>query len=301
MLDAPVALFAYRRPRQLAKVLDALRALEPAVLYVFCDGPQSADDESAVAEARALVEAVDWTDARRVYRPRNVGLNRSIEDGLNAVFAEHDRAIVIEDDVCVAPEFGRFVTACLDAYADEPSVAAVTGLRYPFAVESLGSHPYDAFFAPRFTSWGWATWRRAWAGFALDAAEAAARVDAAGLDADALPGDVGALLETARSGRLHGGWDVCCALSVAAAGQEVVWSTWNMVVNIGFTEGTHAGRRAPAWQPRWEAPPDRPLRLPPVGDTESGPRRALLELLSGRPRARTRVARRLAGYRRFVA
>jgi hypothetical protein len=71
---------------------------------------------------------------------------------------------------------------------------------------------------------------------------------------------------------------VCLALSILAARQEVVWPTWNMVINVGFESGTHGGA-APTWEPQWERPPPAPLRLPPFDGTPSEPRRALLDML----------------------
>jgi hypothetical protein len=278
MSDAPIALFAYNRPAHLAEALESLRGLSPPLLYVFCDGPRNTGEESAVAGVRALVEAIDWTDVRPVYRRQNLGLNRSIGEGLDAVFERHDRAIVIEDDVCVAPEFGAFAMACLDAYANEPRVAAITGMRYPFPLDAVGEYPYSAFFAPRFSSWGWATWRRAWQGFSRDVGEVAERVEAAGLRDHEMPGDMPEMLRALRSGRLRGGWDVCLALSILAARQEVVWPTWNMVVNVGFESGTHAGS-APAWDPQFERAPTGPLKVPPPHALLSEPRQALLKML----------------------
>jgi hypothetical protein len=57
----------------------------------------------------------------------------------------------------------------LDRYADESRVYQISG--YMFRIKNPAQP--DAFFVPLTTSWGWATWNRAWHAFDSDAAAAA--------------------------------------------------------------------------------------------------------------------------------
>lgn len=85
-----------------------------------------------MARTREVIHAVDWADVEIVERPENVGNATNVTDAVNRVFEHYDRLVVVEDDVFVHPAFGRFVTAALEHYADEPRVATVTGMRMPF-------------------------------------------------------------------------------------------------------------------------------------------------------------------------
>src|SRR5258707_13172914 len=58
---APIALFAYNRPRHLARTVTALLRDPLAAasdLHVFCDGAKSPPAEAAVREVRAFVRTI---------------------------------------------------------------------------------------------------------------------------------------------------------------------------------------------------------------------------------------------------
>ena len=81
---------------------------------------------------------------------------------------EHGRVIVLEDDIVVSPIFLNYMNAALDKYIDEPKVMQISGNMFPV------SHPEtlpETFFCRVITSWGWATWDRAWRKFEPDIKE----------------------------------------------------------------------------------------------------------------------------------
>lgn len=251
--SVPVALFAYRRHRQLAGTLEALSACPISRLYVFSDAARGGEDAADVLQVRRLLESVDWIEPVIVARDQNAGLSTSIREGLDSVFEDHETAIVIEDDVRVAPEFYDYARRALERYRAEPSVAGITGLRYPFDRAPLEDYPYDVFLSPRFSSWGWATWRERWREFDFDVGSLRRRIRAAGDFRPELAGaDLPAMIhETIVTESLTGSWDVLCATNMLLTGRGFVTPAWNMVENTGLSEGTHAAE-TPAWQLRWE-------------------------------------------------
>lgn len=268
-----MALFVYRRADGLPRTLDCLRANGVATLHVFSDGPADAAAAEGVAAVRELVRAIDWAAVSIVEQPRNIGLSASIRAGLDVVFVSHRRVIVVEDDVCVAPEFCAYATAALRAYEQEPRVAGITGLRYPFSREPLRDYPFDAFMAPRFSSWGWATWKDRWERFEFDHAVLRRRLRASsGLRARRAGADMPWMIHAAITEESMGGsWDVTCAANMLLDGQYFVTPTWNMVENSGLLEGTHQTGQAPAWTLAWESeqrPDLAALRFPPVVEDE---------------------------------
>jgi len=254
--NVPVALFVHRRDEQLPRTLACLRACGVEQLYVFSDGPGDPADADGVARVRELLDDLDWIEPVVVAHAENLGLSGSVRAGLDSLFEVHDQVIVIEDDVCVAPEFYEYARLALRHYEDVPLVAGITGLRYPFDREALQGYPYDVFLSPRFSSWGWATWKDRWREFCFDrsllcqqiGASAAFRPERAGADMPEMVNDA------VVTGSLTGSWDVVCAANMLLRGQYFITPMWNMVENTGLRDGTHF-TQAPPWRLHWE--PDR--------------------------------------------
>lgn len=265
----PVALFVYRRWAQLPRTLECLRASGIERLYVFSDGPKDAADAADVAAVRDLIASLEWIEpAAVVAHPGNVGLSGSIRAGLDWLFESHEAAIVVEDDICVAPEFYDYARLTLGHYRDAARIAGITGLRYPFDRGAFGGYAYDVFLSPRFSSWGWATWRDRWQAFTFDTSvlrgQLAARAD---LRSERAGADMPWMIERAVvEESLTGSWDVACAANMLLHDQYFVTPTWNMVENSGLTEGTHQVAGAPAWTLAWE-----PEHRPTLGDLKFAP------------------------------
>jgi hypothetical protein len=159
---APIALFAFNRPKHLEATMSALaanRLASDSDVVVFCDGPRSTADEPAVAATRQVARAATgFRSVEVVERLSNLGLASSITAGVNKLCTERGSIIVVEDDLETAPEFLHFMNAALDKYADHHSVMQVSGYRYPVRP----AVPPRPVFLPVTSCWGWGTWQRAW-------------------------------------------------------------------------------------------------------------------------------------------
>jgi hypothetical protein len=173
----PIALFIYNRPAHTRVVLESLsrcRRLDECSLKIYCDGAKRQEDAAAVSAAREV--AREWStrlDAAVVERDSNLGLARSVVNGVSELCESHGRVIVIEDDFSLSPAFLDYMLSALDRYADEPNVYQICGYMFPIR----HSPKPDAFFLPLTTTWGWATWSRAWQIFDWRPADAAALRD----------------------------------------------------------------------------------------------------------------------------
>lgn len=158
---APIALFAYRRPRHLRRTIDALLAnpeAKNATLHVFADAAKDEGTAPAVEEVRRLLRDVrGFQDVRIVERAENLGLARNITRGVSEVLDREDSVIVVEDDLVVSPFFLRFMNEALTRYRDEPRVGNISGYCYP-----LDRPVGESFFIRGSDCWGWATWRDRW-------------------------------------------------------------------------------------------------------------------------------------------
>lgn len=162
MNPAPIALFVFNRPAHTLKTLAALREnpeFAQSRVYVFADGPRNEHETVLVAEVRGAVAALGLDNLEWVASENNRGLANSIIAGVTHVCGEHGRVIVMEDDLLVSRHFLAYMNTALDRYAQEPRVMQVSGHCFPGNGygQSSGSS-----FLPQTSSWGWATWKRAW-------------------------------------------------------------------------------------------------------------------------------------------
>lgn len=155
----------YRRPSLTRQVLEALRRNPEAgasELFIFSDGPRDAEAAPAVEEVRELCQSVEgFAKVTLVAREGNWGLAQSVIAGVTQVCASHGRVIVLEDDLIVSPHFLAYMNEALERYAEAEPVMQISGHLFPVPWEGEA----DAAFLPMTTSWGWATWQRAWAAF----------------------------------------------------------------------------------------------------------------------------------------
>lgn len=160
MKFAPIALFTYARPEHTRRTVQALLANANAVnhdLIVFSDGPQSAGQQHKVSEVRAYLTKITGFRSVTIYeRDKNLGLSRSIIDGVGQVLSKYDRIIVLEDDIVTSPNFLSYMNNALDKYEKDERVISIHGYIYP--VKLLP----ETFFLRGADCWGWATWKRGW-------------------------------------------------------------------------------------------------------------------------------------------
>ena len=162
---APIILFVYNRPEHTRRTLAALAAnplAKDSDLIVYADGPKKPEHAASVAQARDVIRgAQGFRSVKLIERDANMGLANSIMTGVSEVCAARGRAIVVEDDLLVAPSFLEFLNGGLRRYENEPAVLQISGYSYPAHDKTTA----NAFFLPMVSCWGWATWSRAWLQF----------------------------------------------------------------------------------------------------------------------------------------
>ena len=161
---APIVVFAFNRLDSLRGTIESLLANTEAReshLFVFVDGPrkEKESEQEKVAKVREYVksirgfQAIDYS-----FHETNQGLGPSIIEGVSKVFSKYGEAIVLEDDLIVSSNFLSFMNQGLDKYWNESQVFSICG--YSNKVNVPTGYQADAYFCPRSSSWGWATWKR---------------------------------------------------------------------------------------------------------------------------------------------
>lgn len=167
MRYAPVVAFAYNRAD---KIINCLKSLEcnpeakETDLIIYSDGPKSNAGMEAVANTRKAIreyqKASSFSKIEVVEAPSNKGLAASIIDGVTEVLKEYGRAIIVEDDLVVAPNFLSYMNRALDYYRDNIRIGAISAYTYP--LKSLKTYDKDVYIMHKGDCWGWATWDDRW-------------------------------------------------------------------------------------------------------------------------------------------
>lgn len=233
-MPAPIALFAYNRPEHLRHVLQSLAVNAEAAateLYVFSDGARDAASAPKVAEVRSIIAAAQgFLKIIQVLRESNLGLARSIIDGVGHVCEAHGEVIVVEDDLIVSPHFLCYMNAALRLYEHDERVVGIHGYVYPVATALP-----ETFFLRGADCWGWATWQRGWKTFDADGAKLLAELErrdlAKAFDLDGAYAYTGMLRD--QISRRNDSWAIRWHASAFLADKLTLYPGRSLVENIG--------------------------------------------------------------------
>ena len=163
---APIVVFAFNRLEPLKRCVASLLQNSEAAesdLIVYVDGPRATKEGEAekVEAVREYVKTITgFKSVTYHFSDVNKKLGPSIIAGVTEVMNHYGRAIVIEDDLVASKNMLAFVNQGLKQYERVQEVFSISA--YTNIVKIPKGYPYDAYFCPRSTSWGWATWKDRW-------------------------------------------------------------------------------------------------------------------------------------------
>ena len=166
---APIVLFVYNRPWHTEQTLCALAENELAkdsTLYIYADGPKknsSQEELNKIKETRAVLRKKNWCkEIHIIESEKNKGLANSVIKGVTEVVNDYGKIIVLEDDLITSKGFLNYMNNGLARFQDRQEVMQISGHCFP--IDNISKNN-TSFFVPLSTSWGWATWKRAWGKF----------------------------------------------------------------------------------------------------------------------------------------
>ena len=166
---SPIVIFVYRRLHHTRLTIESLLQCEESIhseLYIFSDAPKSRKDDDDVIKVRNYIKTIrGFKRIFIIYRESNFGLAKNIILGLNGIFKEHEKAIILEDDIVVSRYFLKFMNAALDLYRKESKIWHVSGWNYPM---NYSNYHQNSYFLQLPNCWGWATWADRWRFFEKD-------------------------------------------------------------------------------------------------------------------------------------
>ena len=244
MNNTAVAVFAYKRPVHLLRVL---RALTPQVrsrgipVYIFLDGPKSDLDapkvESCFSIAQIYQEKYGFVVHKKSF---NHGLYMSLTSGVTEMFKQFQRLIVLEDDILASPYFIDYMLDGLSIYEENPRVASIHGYTLPFSSEVP-----ETFFLRGADCWGWATWRDRWSLFRSDASNMVREIVERNLSKEFDLGGYVSNLRLLKNRAEHksNSWAICWHASCFLAEKLTLYPGRSLVQNIGLdSSGEHCAQ-----------------------------------------------------------
>jgi putative methyltransferase (TIGR04325 family) len=274
-MTAPIALFVYSRPDHTYQTIEALKRNPESIhtdLVIFSDAPKTLKHDTAVKQVRDYISKINGFRSLTIHhRTHNFGLAKSIIKGVTEVLKNHERVIVMEDDLVTSPHFLKYMNEGLDLFADKDSVISIHGYVYPV------KRPLpEAFFLRGADCWGWATWRRGWEIFNPDGQFLLDELRRRGLlKAFDFNGaySYSSMLERQIKG-LNNSWAVRWHASAFLANKFTLYPGRSLVHNIGNDNtGTHCGTSADLDADLSATP----IRLDEVGAEESEVAKKVIE------------------------
>jgi hypothetical protein len=241
---APVALFVYNRPEHTRRTLAYLQKnllAEESRLFIFSDAAKTGEDKTKVEQVRQLInEVAGFKSVKIIIRETNLGLANSIISGVTQLVNEYGKAIVFEDDLLSSPFTLQYFNEALSRYASEEKVMHIGGYMYNLANKNLP----QTFFFRAATSWGWATWARAWKDFEPNADVLLKQFDKKKIDQFSIEGTMNfwKQLVAFKAGR-NNSWAIRWYASIFLKGGLTLNPSTSLIHNIGNDgSGVHSNR-----------------------------------------------------------
>ncbi len=158
-----IALFVYNRPNHLIKTLKSLKKNHQASkfeIFIFCDGPKKNLHIKKIKQVQKIAKNVKFFSKNKIYvRKKNIGLAKSILNGVSTVLKKKNSVIVLEDDIVTNNHYLKYMTDALNFFENDKLIGSVTGYSYTDVPKNYSK---DIFLSQRHASWGWGTWKNVW-------------------------------------------------------------------------------------------------------------------------------------------
>ena len=159
-----IIVFAYNRPSHLKRVLIALENNKVKNdIYLVIDGPKNKFDEINQKDISLSLSRLTTTGNRTVKiikRKKNLGLAKSITEGITTLSKKYENLIILEDDTIAYKNFVKFVEKNFKLMKDTDSARIICGYQFPNFEKKV--KVLKTLILPNFISWGWAIKSKDW-------------------------------------------------------------------------------------------------------------------------------------------
>jgi len=161
-LTTPVLFLVFKKVEATRAVFNEIRRAKPTKLFIGADGPRknNNDDYLKCQEVKKIFEQIDWDcEVKTLFRKENLGSRVAESSAINWFFDNVDQGIILEDDCLPNQFFFWYCQELLGKYKNDNRIMHISGNNFFFGLKNL----QDSYYFSKFSSsWGWATWKRAW-------------------------------------------------------------------------------------------------------------------------------------------
>lgn len=157
--DIPVVMFIFKRKDTTLKIINRIKKIQPARMYIIADAGRDKEEQKLVDECRMSVErAIDWDcEVIKNYAEQNRGVYAQIGLGALWVFENESKAIFLEDDNLPTISFFEYCRECLNKYEKDDNIFWICGTNYLQKCEPRNGA--SVFKSQHLMPCGWASWR----------------------------------------------------------------------------------------------------------------------------------------------
>jgi len=155
----------FNRPDHTQKVFSQIRRVKPSRLYISADGPRTENEAAKVEAVRHLIlTGIDWEcEVKTNFKEQNLGCREAVSRGISWFFQNEEMGIVLEDDCLPELSFFYYCQELLYRFKDESEIGIISsGL-----INTSQKYSYSFINYPLI--WGWASWRRVWENYDVEA------------------------------------------------------------------------------------------------------------------------------------
>jgi hypothetical protein len=164
LFTTPILILGFRRPANIARIIDAIRPDTPKIIFFAVDGPRTGktEDETLVLQTQKAIENIDWECQVSVrFRDQNLGIRKAVPDAVTWALESSSEVIVIEDDAIPGPDLLEYMSNQLEKFREDTRVAHVSG--YNLVPDEELSNTSDLIrFSIYPESYLWGTWAESW-------------------------------------------------------------------------------------------------------------------------------------------
>lgn len=164
--NTPILLIVFNRPDKTKELIKILENICPKKLFVSADGPRQYNESDKILckEVREIFDNLPWEcEVIKKFSETNLSCKKNVITSINWFFDINERGIILEDDCIPSKTFFLFCEKLLQKYVSEDKIMQINGFNGGLKYSDLNNASY--FFSKLSTTWGWATWKRAWKKF----------------------------------------------------------------------------------------------------------------------------------------
>jgi len=163
--ETPILLIVFNRIDTTQRVFNEIRKQQPKFLYIAADGPRpnKVGEAEKSQQVRDIVKQIDWEcELKTLFSETNLGCAKGPAKAITWFFENVEQGIILEDDCVPHPDFFTYCEDLLSRYCNNEQIMLISGDNFQNG-QKRGDFSY--YFSAYSNSWGWASWRRAWANY----------------------------------------------------------------------------------------------------------------------------------------